>query len=79
MRTATLSDVGAHVDRHPAEVAAGAQLGAVYRLLFARIQELQLSGASRRHVAMTIAAEAERIFDLVEPALGDYAVRGESE
>ena len=54
---------------------AAAQLGAVYRLLFARIQELQLSGASRRHITTTVAAEAERIFDLLEPALGDYGVR----
>lgn len=58
---------------------AAAQLGAAYRLLFARIQELQLSGASRRHSTTTVIAEAERIFDLLEPTLGDYGVRGESE
>ncbi len=58
---------------------AAAQLGAACRLLFDRIQELQLRGESRRRVTATVLAEAERIFDLLEPALGDYGVRGESE
>ncbi|MDR7169179.1 AcrR family transcriptional regulator [Nocardia kruczakiae] len=52
--------------------AAAAQFAAACRLLFERIQQLQLSGASRHHVAATVTAEAERIFDLLEPAFGDY-------
>ncbi|WP_227983522.1 TetR/AcrR family transcriptional regulator [Nocardia spumae] len=59
--------------------AAAAQFAAAYRLLFERIQERQLSGATRRRIATAVTAEAERIFDLLEPALGDYGVRGESE
>ncbi|MEV5649705.1 TetR/AcrR family transcriptional regulator [Nocardia sp. NPDC052254] len=58
---------------------AAAQLSAAYRLLFARIQELQLSGATRPDITATVTADAERIFDLLEPALGDYGIRGESE
>ncbi|MEU6558696.1 TetR/AcrR family transcriptional regulator [Nocardia nova] len=58
--------------------AAAAQFAAAYRLLFDRIQELQLSGASPRHLTATVTTEADRIFDLLEPALGDYGVRDAS-
>lgn len=60
---------------------AAAQLAAACRLLFQRIQQLQLSGAPRRRVADTVTAEAERIFDLLEPAFGEYgrAPRDDSE
>ncbi|NKY86144.1 TetR/AcrR family transcriptional regulator [Nocardia veterana] len=54
--------------------ACAAQFGAVFRLLFQRVQELQLAGLPRRRVATTAVAEAEQIFDLLKPAFGDYGV-----
>ncbi|SOE15593.1 transcriptional regulator, TetR family [Streptomyces sp. 2323.1] len=55
--------------------AAAAQLAAAHRLLFSRIQELTLAGHDNDHIAATLAAEAAQVFDQLEPALGDYAVR----
>lgn len=52
--------------------AAAAQLGAAYRLLFQRIQELQLAHLPRQDITRTVAAEADRIFDLLEPVFGSY-------
>ncbi len=54
--------------------AAAAQLGAAHRLLFQRIQELQLAHLPRPDITATMTAEAERIFDLLEPAFGTYGV-----
>ncbi|WP_238845292.1 TetR/AcrR family transcriptional regulator [Nocardia terpenica] len=54
--------------------AAATQLGSAHRLLFQRVQELTLGGRSRRRTADTVRAEATYIFDLLEPALGDYAI-----
>ncbi|MFC5827203.1 hypothetical protein [Nonomuraea insulae] len=48
-------------------------LGAVHRMLFRRIQDLTLTGHSNDQIARTIAAEAAQAFDLLEPALADYA------
>ncbi|MCM6776436.1 TetR/AcrR family transcriptional regulator [Nocardia sp. CDC159] len=53
--------------------AAAAQLNAALRLLFRRVLELTAAGRSRKTVARTAIQEADRIFDLLEPALGDYA------
>ncbi|WP_275294936.1 TetR/AcrR family transcriptional regulator [Amycolatopsis sp. La24] len=53
---------------------AAAVLGAVHHSLFQRIEELTLAGRPADEVAETVAAEAARAFDLLEPALGDYAV-----
>ncbi|MDQ1009147.1 AcrR family transcriptional regulator [Streptomyces sp. V4I23] len=53
---------------------AAALLGAVHRVLFGRIQELTLAGRSNDDIARTVAAEAARAFDLLAPALADYAV-----
>lgn len=53
---------------------AAALLGAVHRVLFGRIQELTLAGHSNDDIARTVADEAARAFDLLEPALADYAV-----
>ncbi|WP_029927562.1 TetR/AcrR family transcriptional regulator [Nocardia otitidiscaviarum] len=55
--------------------AAAAQLGAAHRLLFQRIQELTLQGRSRDSLVAIVIDEAEKVFDLLEPALGDYAIR----
>lgn len=51
-----------------------ALLGAVHRVLFARIQDLTLAGHTNDEIAELVAAEATRAFDLLEPSLGDYAV-----
>ncbi|MFJ1457277.1 TetR/AcrR family transcriptional regulator [Nocardia sp. N2S4-5] len=54
--------------------AAAAQFGAAHRLLFQRVQELTLRGMARRRIVTTITDEAARVFDMLEPGLGDYAV-----
>ncbi|WP_251023227.1 TetR/AcrR family transcriptional regulator [Streptomyces sp. ISL-10] len=53
---------------------AAALLGAAHRVLFGRIQELTLAGHSGDDIARTVGDEAARAFDLLEPALADYAV-----
>ncbi|MFF4231691.1 TetR/AcrR family transcriptional regulator [Streptomyces sp. NPDC001820] len=53
---------------------AAALLGAVHRVLFRRIQELTLAGRTNDDIAQAVADEAVRAFDMLEPALGDYAV-----
>lgn len=53
---------------------AAALLGAVHRTLFQRIQDLTLAGDTNDQIASTIAGEATRAFDLLEPALGTYAI-----
>lgn len=58
-------------DITPAAVAA--QLGAAHRLLFRRIQDLTLAGATDDAIARAVAEDARRVFALLEPALGDYA------
>ncbi|MFF1555910.1 TetR/AcrR family transcriptional regulator [Streptomyces sp. NPDC058279] len=52
---------------------AAALLGAVHRVLFHRIQDLTLAGHPNERIAQTITLEATRSFDLLEPALSDYA------
>jgi AcrR family transcriptional regulator len=53
--------------------AAAALLGAVHRVLFQRIQELTLAGRDNTQIAAVVSAEGERAFDLLGPALADYA------
>jgi hypothetical protein len=53
---------------------AAALLGAVHRTLFQRIQALTLTGQPNDAIAATIAKEAGQAFDLLEPALGGYAI-----
>ncbi|MEU1726583.1 TetR/AcrR family transcriptional regulator [Actinomadura sp. ATCC 39365] len=48
-------------------------LGTVHRVLFQRIQELTLAGLPNDRIADTTATDATRAFDLLEPALSDYA------
>ncbi|MET7291505.1 TetR/AcrR family transcriptional regulator [Streptomyces griseoloalbus] len=54
--------------------AAASQLGGAHRLLFRRIQELTLAGHDNARIASVVAREADQVFDLLEPALGGYAV-----
>lgn len=54
--------------------AAAAQFGAAHHLLFQRVQELTLAGQSRKRIVATVIDEANQVFDLLEPALGDYAI-----
>ncbi|MFB7651171.1 MULTISPECIES: TetR/AcrR family transcriptional regulator [unclassified Streptomyces] len=49
-------------------------LGAVHRVLFQRIQDLTLAGHTHDEIAKTVAKEAARSFDLLEPAIHDYAI-----
>lgn len=53
---------------------AAALLGGVHRSLFTRIQELTLAGHENAEIAEILAEETTLAFDLVEPALTDYAV-----
>ncbi|MGW2178462.1 TetR/AcrR family transcriptional regulator [Streptomyces sp. NPDC001732] len=55
---------------------AAALLGAVQRTLFQRIQELTLTGRTNEEIAGIVAAEGTRAFDLLEPALANYAAAG---
>jgi AcrR family transcriptional regulator len=48
-------------------------LGTVHRVLFQRIQNLTLAGHTNDQIARTITGEAAQAFDLLEPALADYA------
>ncbi|MDI3409354.1 TetR/AcrR family transcriptional regulator [Streptomyces cavernicola] len=49
-------------------------LGAVHRILFQRIQDLTLAENPDAEITATITREATTAFDLLEPALGDYAI-----
>ncbi|WP_159775172.1 TetR/AcrR family transcriptional regulator [Streptomyces sp. HM190] len=53
--------------------AAAELLGAAHRTLFHRVQELTLAGHPDERIARTLTTEAARVFDLLEPALADYA------
>lgn len=52
---------------------AAALLGGVHRVLFRRIQDLTLAGRTNAEIAEVLAQEAPRAFDLLSPALADYA------
>ena len=53
---------------------AAAVLAAVHELLFRRIQELTLGGEGADVIATTVAADAAQAFEVIEPALGGFAV-----
>ncbi|WP_214408612.1 TetR/AcrR family transcriptional regulator [Sphaerisporangium fuscum] len=63
---------GARPDDITVQTAAGL-LGTVHRVLFQRIQALTMAGHPNDQIADIIAAEATQAFDLLEPALSDYA------
>ncbi|GHE15175.1 TetR/AcrR family transcriptional regulator [Streptomyces alanosinicus] len=52
---------------------AASLLGTIHRVLFHRIQTLTLAGHTNDEIARIIAAEATQAFNLLEPALSDYA------
>lgn len=52
-----------------------AQLASVHRVLFAEGSRRSLAGESRAQILAALAAAAERAFNLLEPALGDYGIR----
>jgi AcrR family transcriptional regulator len=52
-----------------------AQLAAVPRVLAAEGWRRSLAGAPREEIAADLAAEAQRAFDQLEPALGNYCIR----
>ncbi|GHB37329.1 TetR family transcriptional regulator [Streptomyces viridiviolaceus] len=57
---------------------AAALLGGVHRVLFGRIQGLTLAGRTNPEIAEVLAEEARRAFDLLTPALADYARRADA-
>ncbi|MEU0075081.1 TetR/AcrR family transcriptional regulator [Streptomyces sp. NPDC006332] len=65
--------VGAPPNDITVQTAAGL-LGTVHRILFQRIQDLTLAEHSNDEIAETITMEAADAFDMLEPALADYAV-----
>ncbi|MGW0366135.1 hypothetical protein [Streptomyces sp. NPDC002990] len=52
---------------------AAALLGGVHRVLFRRIQDLTVAGSTNPAIAEVLAKEAPLAFDLLGPALADYA------
>ena len=73
LAAALAETTGEHPD-HITVITAAALLGAVHRVLFQRIQDLTLAGHSNDAIAKTVAAEATQAFDLLEPALANYAI-----
>ena len=56
--------------------AAAALLAAAHRTLFHHALDLTLAGRTNRRLAVVLPEAAEEVFGLLEPSLGDYAVRG---
>ncbi|MGP3982943.1 TetR family transcriptional regulator [Streptomyces sp. KR80] len=56
--------------------AVAAQLAGAHRVLFRQLLQLALDGQDDQRIAETVTHSARRVFDLLEPALSDYAVRG---
>ena len=52
-----------------------AQLASVHRVLFKESLRRVLAGDLPDEIRRTLAAEARRAFDLLEPSLGDYGIR----
>jgi AcrR family transcriptional regulator len=55
--------------------AAAAQFGALHRVLFAEAQRHTLAGRNADEIATALTTAAQTAFDLLEPALGDYATK----
>ncbi|NBE50683.1 TetR/AcrR family transcriptional regulator [Streptomyces boluensis] len=69
--------LAAAVDATPDDITvqtAAGLLGTVHRILFQRIQDLTLADRPNEEIAGTVTEEAARAFDMLEPALGQYAV-----
>jgi AcrR family transcriptional regulator len=59
----------------PQQRIVAALLASVHRVLYAEGWRRSLAGQPRAEIVAYLAAEAERAFDRLEPALGDYGVR----
>ncbi|GAA0940334.1 MULTISPECIES: TetR/AcrR family transcriptional regulator [Streptomyces violaceusniger group] len=59
----------------PTPRAAAALLTAAHRTLFHHVQTLTRAGHPTEEIATAATRSAEKVFDLLEPSLGDYAVR----
>ncbi|MFE2180123.1 TetR/AcrR family transcriptional regulator [Streptomyces sp. NPDC059455] len=59
----------------PTPRAAAALLTAAHRTLFHHVQTLTRAGHPTEEIASTATRSAEKVFALLEPSLGDYAVR----
>ncbi|GAA3219782.1 TetR/AcrR family transcriptional regulator [Nonomuraea helvata] len=70
LATETATDPGDLTPR-----AAAALLTAAHRTLFRQITDLTLSGKDNQEIATIVTSTAHQVFDLLEPALTDYAVR----
>ncbi|MGV9771805.1 TetR/AcrR family transcriptional regulator [Streptosporangium sp. NPDC003464] len=55
--------------------AVATQLGGAHRVLFTEVQRRTLDGLSNEEIATAVAGSARRVFDLLEPSVGGYAVR----
>jgi hypothetical protein len=53
-------------------------LASVHRVLYARAAEQSVAGLPREQICGLLGAAADRAFDLLEPAIGDYGRRPES-
>ncbi|MEV0389065.1 TetR/AcrR family transcriptional regulator [Nonomuraea sp. NPDC050643] len=73
----TAGSIGEPTDAHGEPVlarAVAAQLAAADRLLFRDLQARTLAGQGDDEIATALSAVARRVFGLLEPAIGDYAV-----
>ena len=52
-----------------------AQLAAVHRVLYAEASRRSLAGQRRGDICTVLAAAASRVFDLLEPSIGNYGIR----
>jgi AcrR family transcriptional regulator len=53
-----------------------AQLASVHRILYAEASRRILAGEPLKEIQAALAAQAIRAFDLLEPSLGSYCIRG---
>jgi AcrR family transcriptional regulator len=60
----------------PQQRIVAAQLASVHRVLFGEGARRSLAGQPRDEIFQVLTAAASRAFDLLEPSLGDYGVRG---
>jgi AcrR family transcriptional regulator len=59
----------------PQQRIVAALLASVHRVLYAEGWRRSLAGQPRAEIVADLAAEAERAFDRLEPALGDYGIK----
>lgn len=53
-----------------------AHLAAVHQVLYAEASRRSLAGQPRQEICAVLAVEAERAFDMLEPAIGSYGITG---